>query len=183
MAMNVNLDIKNAKAEFLTWWTGEKLLGEDDYEKTMAKVIEAAKGIETADITLHYQIFRRRFSFYYGEKMDQEKYIPISASEGKILRWQTENGGCKWPIKNPETKSYFIPNITLNKIYPPFGGIPTDQYLESLAKKARYSEKDKRILEALTPYKKEIFQACGLDAYNMLTSVCPKLYSQPKEPS
>jgi len=179
MTIDKNSACESARTEFLEWWHQEgNALGEGKYKEVAEKVKSVAltQGLLQKDIILHYHWFRFGFPLYYGEKQGEQKFLPIPINDGKILSWQLENeisNSC-WPIKDPSTNSYFIPKVTENKIPPPSGSCPTDQYLDRLVKVARMSKdsKEYRILEALTPYA-GLISNCGGWTYREISNLVP----------
>lgn len=152
--------MESIKNEFLEWARKEgSELGEGEYDQRISKVGEATQELPVQEMILHLQTFRFGFSFFYGEK-SKDEMVPIAWADGIILKWQKEHDEKPvWPIKDPETNTYFIPKVTVNRMSPPTGSTPTEQYLRDLLKASQRRFPDKnstRILEALTPYAKQL---------------------------
>jgi hypothetical protein len=179
--------VDEAREDFFDWWkdgTAGKL-GEGRYAEVAAKVTEAAKGLQTDQMTLHFHQFQTGFNFGYGEKPGVEKYIPIPRRDVVILVDQAKAHHQEnvWPIKNPDTDEYFVPKVTLNWTEPCKGHRSTTRYFEDCLKEismdypvghqqeqaVRYS----RMFEALVPYDGEILMNCGGRIYQKIETFNP----------
>lgn len=156
--------IDQAKTEFLKWWDADNRLGQGDYFEVAKKVKKVAKGLPVEEMTLHRQMFRFGFDIYYGEKEGEKQYIPISWEDGVLLERQTNKSKKPWwPMKDPESGNYYLLNVTVDKIPPPTGSTPTDQYLQDLVNRVNkyFIEEAMKILTALKPYASMIKNNCG----------------------
>lgn len=188
--VNPKDDIEKAREEFLEWFgkDGSKL-GEGDYEQQLARLKQLSQDLPREDLTLHYDLFRWGISLFYGEKPGRQKFVPLHADEGIILKWLTRKGieNNWWPIKDPQTNTYFIPKITLSEVQGSHSGSDnTGNYLYHVF---RYAQMDRnsehyRLLEGLASpfYAKFIQKEFGNDKYMQLRELVPSYPDLPPLP-
>lgn len=182
--INPNAELESARNELLEWFRkdGSKL-GEGEYEQVAAKAKQLSQGLPRVDMTLHFDSFRFGQDLYYGEIQGEQKFIPIFVNEGIILKWQANNGGSWWPIKDPRNNTYFVPNININVVKGTHSGSEsTGSYLSELLSNAKYDPKAYRILEGLTSYAEFIQQELGNSPYLELRRLIPDYPDLPKLP-
>lgn len=171
---DVNEICQQTRLEFINWWRNNEV-GDPGYKEAAEKVRKVALeyGFPREEMTLHHHLFRFGPHLYYGEKPGQLKFIPISRADGMILADQMNDpdGPC-WPIQDTDTNTYFFPKVTENRIPPPSGSCPTDQYLDRIVRRADWdrSSKEYRILEALVPYA-ELFHQMSKPMYQNISRI------------
>lgn len=183
--VNSNLDV--VRAEFISWQNKvDNRLGLRDYETVAAKVDEAVKkeGLLTEEMTLKHEYYSYGFSYCYGVKPGLNKFIPVSSNEFETIKYQMENGIVRWPVKNPETNTYFIPHLIVETVPHPSQEKPADADIKEMLVTAESNHESEayRILEALAPYAHMIHQCCGNLTYRKFTTLFSNYPKEPKMP-
>ena len=168
--------LTQAREEFLIWLRkNNSVLGHGEYNTLINKVNTLSQDLPKRKITLHYDQFNWGYSLFYVEKPGEEKYMPIKRLDGVILYWQNETPNVSWPLKDPQDNSYFIPEITVNKVGGTHSGSEaTGGYLCRLIRLASdKTSSSYRILEGLTGYAEQIQRDLGNSTYKTLREKIP----------
>lgn len=124
------------------------------YNDLKEKAIILSKELPVKPMKLEFHWFRFGFDFYIGLLNEDPKtsiynmeWTPVDDFTGNLLSHETTKG-IKWPIQDSKGE-WFVPEIkTYEKVPPPSGSTPTDQYIDSLIQ-----WNDLKKLKALEPYK------------------------------
>lgn len=166
------------------WWTKAKELGSKGHQEVMEKAAAqfSELNLRNVDMKLYFRVFRFGFDFFYGTIEGADEFAQISHRNGVMLRWQkgkrdSKEGEYTWPVRDPDTGDYVIPIVTdYEKIPPPSGSTPTEQYLGELIRFSAYDSENRKILEALAPYAQQLAD------YHPSTyeRICDCIYDFPK---
>lgn len=163
--------LEQSKSDFFKWWTGENKLGKGEYEQKINPAKELSKGLPQIEMKLYSCKPRWGFSFFYGKI--QDRLIPIEYNDGMMLNWQKKKeNGSWWPIKDPETSSYFSPKITIEDKYIGTGSYQTGEYIYEIIQRPKGPEFE--VLKVLIPYAKQIKDAVNAVEYQKLRKLIPE---------
>jgi hypothetical protein len=176
-------NIDSARKKFINWVKAQGSIHVRKYETEIEEIKQMSKDLPIETMTLHHYWFThaKGFSFFYGQKMGEEKFIPVSWEDSIVIRKQLDaHEAPSWPIFDPNKNTYFVPKVVTEMRYPSETE-SMSEYLKDLLSRAKEnrSSHDYLILEALTPYAKKLKNQCGDAMYKEIRAL---ISAYPKDP-
>lgn len=159
-------------------------VNKEEFKELITKIRELSQKFPSRKMKIYCKTFCRGIAVFYGEQPGEKKLVSINHQDGPILLDQAKNhlNDFFWPIIDPESHGYFIPEITEIEEDYTNKERPFRAYIKQLIDDAE-ADKDSteyRILEALVPYAKIIQSRCGLDTYQRVRNLI-KTYPESDE--